>query len=166
VHGVAKSLGGKVTVYSEEGRGTTFNVYLPSSSESETMDESKEVLRGTERILFVDDEVPLAKLGKHILEDLGYRVQSLSSSIAALSLFQSEPDEFDLLITDETMPQLKGTELAQFIAEVRPDLPVILCTGYGQEIFGIPPSIKVVLHKPVSRGELSRAIREALSIGS
>ena len=162
VHGVAKNLGGKVTVYSELGQGTTFHVYLPATEGRHTEEVRPELVRGTERILLVDDEPALARLGKSILEGLGYLVHTETSSIAALSLFQSSPADFDLIVTDETVPKLKGTEMARFIADIRPDLPILLCTGYGQEIEGIPPSIRAVLHKPVSRAELSRAIREAL----
>jgi len=162
VHGVAKALGGRVSVYSEVGKGTTFNVYLPSADGGHTEVVKQEVTTGTERILFVDDEAPLVRLGKHILEDLGYSVVALADSTQALEIFEAAPGDFDLVVTDETMPKLKGSDLARRIAEIRPDLPVILCTGYGQELSGLPDSVGTVLHKPVSRTELSHAIREVL----
>jgi len=94
----------------------------------------KSVLRGTERILFIDDEQSIADMGKQTLESLGYDVVTRTSSIEALALFKNKPDRFDLVITDLTMPNMTGDELAQELMAARPDIPVLLCTGYSASI--------------------------------
>jgi PAS domain S-box-containing protein len=164
VHGVVSELGGKVTVYSEPGNGTEFHVYLPAADRSEERSALDEPRRGGERVLFVDDEPSISRLGKKALESLGYKVEEYNSSFEALERFTSAPREFDIVVTDETMPKLRGSELAQLIQGLRPDLPVILCTGYSQrlESQSLPASIKQVLHKPLTRRDLSAAIRAVL----
>ncbi len=94
----------------------------------------KPVPRGTERIFFIDDEQPIADMGKQTLESLGYDVVTRTSSIEALALFKNKPDRFDLVITDLTMPNMTGDELAQELMAARPDIPVLLCTGYSASI--------------------------------
>ncbi|MGE5255990.1 MAG: response regulator, partial [Hyphomicrobiales bacterium] len=121
---------------------------------------------GSERILLVDDEPQIVDMEKQILERLGYRVTALSSSLEALNTFARQPDQFDLVITDMTMPQLAGDRLARRLWDIRPDLPVILCTGYNEMISedkATAMGIRKFLLKPVDKDELAVAIRSALN---
>jgi CheY-like chemotaxis protein/anti-sigma regulatory factor (Ser/Thr protein kinase) len=137
VHGIVKDCGGDVTVESKVGSGTAFHVYLPyveteiSGSEKE---KSTELLKGSEHILFVDDERTAVDINCSMLERYGYRVTGLTDSLEALNVFQKNPDEFDLVITDMTMPNLTGEVLATEIMVIRPEIPVILCTGFSDQI--------------------------------
>jgi PAS domain S-box-containing protein len=167
VHGIVKDHGGDIKVYSEVNVGTTFQIFLPlvdSETEPSLLSES-DLLRGTETILYVDDEKYLIDLGKELLEGLGYVVETRASSIDAWEAFQVHPEKYDLVITDMTMPQLSGMELAVKVLEVHPDMPIILCTGFStrlntDRLKGI--GVKKVLMKPVTLMELSVAIREVL----
>jgi two-component system cell cycle sensor histidine kinase/response regulator CckA len=132
------------------------------------MPQVKEVtlsLRGTERILFVDDEKSVAYVGKKLLEHLGYEVTALTDSDAALVEFREQPDNFDLIITDMTMPKMTGMQLAQEMRQCRPDLPIILCSGYSDRI--TPEDAKSkgfqgYLPKPFRSAKLAQTVREAL----
>ena len=120
---------------------------------------------GDERILFVDDEAPIAKMGSRILAGLGYRVTTRTSSVEALALFQTKPADFDLVITDMTMPNMSGDELAMALLEMRPDLPVILCTGYSKKLTDasvLDPGIQALVYKPIVKAELAKTLREVL----
>jgi len=134
VHGIVKSHEGAVTVYSEVGKGTTFHVYLPQwKGEVKPEPELSLTLpTGSERILLVDDEARLVDAGVQILERLGYRVVGKTSSREALEAFRALPEGFDLVITDQTMPQMTGIELAREILGIRPRMPIILCTGFSE----------------------------------
>ena len=145
VHGIVDSYGGKIMVDSIFGKGTTFTIYLPIEMKrgDHRLYETKEYPSGTERILFVDDEAPIAKVGGQILERLGYSVTTRTSSIEALELFKAKPDDFDLVITDMTMPNLTGDKLAIELVKIRPDIPVVLCTGYSIKINVINLSCKI-----------------------
>jgi PAS domain S-box-containing protein len=136
VHGIIESHGGMVTVKSTPGKGATFNVYFPTIGESAIVTESMEPApkKGNEHILFVDDEVLLVELVDEILELHGYRVTSKTSSSEALETFKANPDIFDLVITDQTMPKMTGAELSAALLKIKPDLPIILCTGYSSKI--------------------------------
>jgi len=167
VHGIVKSCDGTIKVYSEPGNGTTFNVYLPAiEGRARAQEESQEPFpTGTERILFVDDEPTLADLGRKRLMRLGYEVTTRTSSTEALELFKAKPQAFDLAITDMTMPHMAGDELVREMKKVRPDIPVILCTGFSTQISeekakGI--GIRAFAMKPIVTQELAEMVRQVL----
>jgi PAS domain S-box-containing protein len=134
VHGIITDHGGAITVESTPGQGTTFVIYLPrSASPSEVAPDTEAPIRKAQgRILFVDDEAALAHIGQTMLTHLGYDVASYTNSEEALAAFCSAPEHFDLVITDQTMPHLTGADLARALRGLRPDIPIILCTGYSQ----------------------------------
>jgi CheY-like chemotaxis protein len=167
VHGIVKACRGTIHVASEVGVGTVFDVYLPRVDEPA----SGETLRpaslptGSERILFVDDEEALVITTRRMLERLGYDVTASVSSRDALERFQSDPAAFDLVITDQTMPHMTGDQLAASLLELRPDIPVILCTGFSEtmtEERALGLGIRSYLMKPLVMGTLASAVREAL----
>ena len=125
----------------------------------------KPIPAGTERILFVDDEPALVHIGKQTLESLGYQVTTRTSSIEALELFKAKPEEFDLVITDMTMPNMTGDDLAEELMQIRPKIPVILCTGYSAKINqqqAMAKGIGALIAKPVLVRELAETIRKVL----
>ena len=168
--GIASSYEGTIVATSEAGKGSTFTVYLPViETEAETEVDAKEpVPTGTERILFVDDETALANIGEQILSSLGYRVTTRTSSSEALELFGADPDRFDLVITDMTMPNMAGDELSVELVKIKPELPVILCTGYSSKISDEKAKrlgIKALAYKPISKQSLAKMVREILDEG-
>jgi len=171
VHGIVKSHGGNISVYSEPGIWTTFDTYLPVvESIAETRPETAEPVRGgTESILFVDDEATVAEAGSETLKRLGYRVTMRTSSIEALELFRVKPGEFDLIITDYTMPNMTGADLTVEILRIRPGIPVILCTGFSYAITQEKArvlGIKEFVMKPIVGVELGKIVRRVLDAGN
>jgi PAS domain S-box-containing protein len=168
VQGIVKSHNGAVTFESEVGKGTTFHVYLPALKRKLDAEEeiSAPLPMGHERILFVDDEQPLVEIGRQMLQRLGYTVSTRTSSIEALELFRTNPDRFDLVITDIVMPNMTGEKLAEKIMEIRSNIPVILCTGYSEKITRKHASnmgIQSFLMKPLVMHDLATTVRQALS---
>jgi PAS domain S-box-containing protein len=167
VHGTVKKYGGTVMVESQPGQGSIFTILLPVSQRQEIMAPYQpEVLsRGSEKILLVDDELPIVKMGQRALERLGYKVTARTSSIEALKLFQAKPNEFDLVITDMTMPNLTGEKLAIELLKIRRNIPVILCTGYSKKISDEKASqigIKAFAEKPMVKSDLAKLVRKVL----
>jgi len=168
VHGIVRDHGGVIRVETEVNKGSTFRIYFPAIKETfqEASTQSADTLpTGTERILVVDDEPGIAELEREGLQRLGYRVKVCSDSSEAFQLFCSDPMEFDLVLTDQTMPHLTGSELAQRIMKVRKDIPVILCTGYSvaiDEDRAKSMGIREFVMKPIEMKDLARIVRNVL----
>ena len=167
VHGIVKSYDGFISLYSEIGEGTAFHVFLPAiKGENLSNIDSDQVIRGGhEKVLFIDDEVMLAEMGRDMLEAFGYEVTIRSSSLEALETFQNQLTEFDLVITDQTMPGMTGAELSLRLLEMRPDIPIILCSGYSSVISeekALSMGIKKFALKPLTKKDLARLARMVL----
>ncbi len=161
VHGIVKAHGGSIRVDSRLGEGTVVQVYLPHHQEDRQHPAGETATSpvGTERILVVDDEPVLARMIAKLLSRLGYSVEQLQSSTDALNRFRDAPDEFDLVITDQTMPEMPGGALAQELLRQRPDLPIIICTGHSEtmsEERARQIGVRALLHKPLERNLLAR----------
>jgi two-component system, cell cycle sensor histidine kinase and response regulator CckA len=171
VHGIVEDQGGSIDVESAPGAGTTFRLIFPQCAgtyhEAEiTPPEAKPALMptGNERILFVDDELTLTEIVKKMLERLGYDVVAKSSSVEALEAFQAKPQDFDLVIADQTMPHITGIALAHEVSRIRPELPIILCTGMmdSQKLDKKSAGIREILTKPVTISKLAQVVRQTL----
>jgi len=167
VHGIVKNHHGEITVESELGKGTTINVLLPLIRDKVKKERKvvKDIPGGNETILFVDDEKNLVRVSKQRLERLGYTVVGTIDSIEALEIFTKNPDYFDLIITDQTMPRMTGAEFAQKVLRIRPDMPIILSTGFSELISKEKSKaigISEFIMKPLFSEEIATLIRNVL----
>lgn len=167
-HGIVGSMGGEITVESKPNKGTTFDIHLPKAHGSLQAPAGKkgETIMGSGHILFVDDEEDMVNVGRQMLCDLGYTVTGVNDSLHAMDLFRQSPAAFDLLITDQTMPLLTGNRLAKDAHAIRPDLPIILCTGFAAALQHLRPEehgIRAILFKPFTMAELSKTIARVLA---
>jgi PAS domain S-box-containing protein len=168
VHGIVTDLGGAIHVNSAIGKGTTFEIWLPAATEvgKPAVEAVRELPRGSgETVMIVDDEPALVALAEEMLAGLGYEPVGFESSSVALQVFRAKSERFDLVLTDEAMPDLVGTELAREIRLLRPDVPIILMSGHG----GAPLAsraqtigVREVLHKPLQRADLAESLARAL----
>lgn len=169
VHGIVTGHGGAITVESVPEAGTTFTIYLPqigAGHEPDGQPVESRPPRGHGRILLVDDEAPLVELGREMLEVLGYEVVPRTSSLEALALFRAKPEAFDLVITDQTMPNMTGEALTHELRRIRPDIPIILCTGFSYTMTAEKAralGIGAYLLKPLTVRDLALAVRRVLS---
>jgi len=169
VYGIARDHGGDIRVSSEPGKGTAFHLYLPliepGIAERKIISSEEQAPTGTERILFVDDEELVVNIAREMLKSLGYHVTTHTGSVEALEAFGAKPDEFDLVITDMTMPNMTGAELAPRLLKIRPNIPIILCTGFSElmdEDRAKAIGIRQYIMKPVLIKEMAEAIRNVL----
>jgi PAS domain S-box-containing protein len=168
VHGIVKSMNGEIQVHSELGKGTEFHIFLPiakSDFEKQETQTNEPILGGNESVLLVDDEKSIIAMERQALERLGYQITSCTSSIEALEAFRTNPEKFDLVITDMAMPNMPGNKLAIELIKIRPDIPILLCTGFSEsmseeKIKSI--GIKGLLMKPIIIKDLAKKIREVL----
>ncbi len=167
VHGIVQSYAGIIEVGSEPGRGTAFDIYLPAINLAAAGEDRPltPLTGGTEHILLVDDEPMLVEVLQGMLRSLGYRVTATTSSLNALRFLERDPNAFNLVITDMTMPEMTGDRLTAEIRTIRPELPVIICTGFNRRLSDNKPealAVQAILMKPVEQADLARTVRDAL----
>jgi len=167
IHGIVNKYGGAITVNSGVGKGTTFHLLFPRVEKevSQEIETPSPLPRGNESILFVDDEKAVVITMQGMLENLGYRVTARTSSIETLQAFRNNPDAFDLVITDQTMPNMTGKELAKKLLQLRPGIPIILCTGYSEQIDAEKAKemgISAFVMKPIDMSKIADTIRKVL----
>jgi len=163
VHGIVTDLGGGIDVVSAPDAGSTFTVWMPcAGSVSAVLHTEASLPRGDgQRILLVDDEVPLVHLGEEMLAALGYEAAGYTSSVEALAAFAAEPQRFDAVLSDETMPQLSGSQMARQIRKIRPDIPIVLMSGYvGPNIAALArqSNVNELLPKPLVSRDIAKAL--------
>ncbi len=168
VQGIITSLDGAISLESEEGEGAVFHVVLPvvDAPHVKLAKNIPTAPSGTYTILFVDDEVGIVKLAEHMLKSMGYNAIVTSSSIKALKIFKEDPEIYDVIITDQVMPELTGAELAKQTISIRPDIPIILCTGFSESLTKEKASeigIREIIMKPIEMAELAQAINRAIT---
>lgn len=169
VHGIVSNLNGWIEPVSEPGKGTCFDIYLPvlSKSDSDHLNVPVQDDQGAGQILFVDDEDPITRMSKQLLERMGYKVEALTSSPEALERFRSSPESFYLVITDLAMPNMNGLDLSRELLRIRPDIPIIMCTGYGISISdneAEEAGIKAIVYKPILSDQMAETIGRVLSL--
>jgi CheY-like chemotaxis protein len=169
VHGIVETYGGKILVESTPGKGTIFLIYLPIAKTSKVhlYHKAEALPTGQERILFVDDEAQIVKMTSRILGQLGYSVTTKTNSVEALELFRAKPNDFDLVISDVTMPKMTGDQLAQKLIQIRPDISVILCIGYSKKLSEEKASeigVKAFAYKPIVKEDLAKTVRDVLDL--
>ncbi|MEE8397871.1 MAG: response regulator, partial [Desulfobacterales bacterium] len=167
IHGIVTNHGGAIAVNSKVGKGTTFDVLFPIVSQTLESESGAQdsVAGGNESILLVDDEPAMVKVYQSLLERLGYTVAVRTSSVEALEAFKAQPDKYDVIITDQTMPHLTGQMLSAEVMGIRPDIPVILCTGHSDlvdEDRAGEMGISAFVMKPISMGDIAKTIRGVL----
>jgi CheY-like chemotaxis protein len=168
IHGIIKNHGGDISVSSQLGKGTTFTVYLPVIDDIDVAIEpvkTAAATQGNEHILLIDDEEQIIDIEQQILERLGYKVTSKTDSQEALEEFAAQPEKFDLVITDMTMPKMTGDQLARKLMDIKPDISVILCTGFNETITeqkALAMGIDKFVMKPIVKDELAKTIRNVL----
>ena len=171
VYGIVKEYGGDIRVYSEPGNGTVFTIYLPQLMDDSVLPESlpdETLPHGHENILFVDDEMQIINIAQQMLYKLGYSVTAIRSSLDALEIFRAQPDNFDIVITDMTMPKMTGDKLAVELLKIRPDIPIILCTGFSGTISEEKAKalgVREFVMKPVIMSRLANILRKVLDKG-
>lgn len=169
VQSIVSGLGGAISVESELGKGSSFQVAFPLVEPAEEAAKDRETVApqvALARILFVDNEVEIIRMASFMLKSLGYEAVTTSESREALKLFRQDPEGFDLVITDQVMPEMSGSELSKELLAIRPDIPIILCTGFIEKV--TPEEIRAIgvrelLFKPVERRDLSAAINRVLA---
>jgi PAS domain S-box-containing protein len=167
VHGLIRGHEGAISVKSKYGQGTTFSILFPVIEKQTAIETEpiKELPTGNEKILLVDDEKSILFTGRNLLERLGYQVETRQNPIEALDLFRVDPNQFDLMITDMTMPNMTGDKLVQEILKIRPDMPIILNTGFNEKIDEEKAKqigIRQYIEKPFNRRILANVVREVL----
>lgn len=169
VHGIVSKIGGTIKVESVPNCGTSFTLVIPTCSPKNSPKRTakqSELETGNESILLIDDEPALIKMGEKLLTQLGYAVKTAPDSFEALQIFRQEPERFDLVLSDVTMPGMTGERLAEELLKIRPDLPIVLCTGFSRRITENDFSqygVKALLYKPFVRADLALTIRKALA---
>jgi len=166
-YGIVKNHNGIINVYSEKGQGTTFNIYLPVSKKeiTEEPEPRKEIITGTETILFVDDEKSITEIGQQLLERLGYRVLTAGSGSEAIEIYRRERDRIDLIILDMIMPEMNGGETYDHLKEINPQIKVLLSSGYslnGQAKTIMDRGCKGFIQKPFTVADISKRVRQIL----